>query len=137
MAFESYNVSIDDFPKMQAIALEQINGHKGSNLCIQIVYFEDTNGMKYTHNYFSVNDPSHVEIPDGLDESKGFISNHFHRPPETLCYINYNAVGDMTFSHGVKNVILCDCHVPGTVILPPGATLHVKTKNILTLKVKS
>lgn len=137
--FESRQVSLDDFPREQAAALRRIHEHVGGNLCIQLSYRNDENRNKpdagavvdtsaskergYIHVYFSVNDPSMVQVPEGLDETKDIITLHFNRTPKSLHYRRFTTAGGMCFPQGVSSVQLSDCRIGGSIMLGHGTLL--------------
>ena len=126
MLFESYEVAMGAFPQSQAIAIRQTHEHRGSNLCIQLIHKAEDGSHNNIHNYFSVNDPTYVEVPSGLDETKDFIAMHFNVVPITICYPEYIAQSDMHFPQGTSNIILRDCSINGKIVLSPGMQLTVE-----------
>ena len=124
--FERYDVSIDAFPTAQAIALKQINEHKGDNLCIQLVYNGEDGVTRHVHNYIAVNDPEYLEMPEGMDETRESIFNHFTQKPKKICYTMCTTVGDLHFPQGVSSVVLRDCSIGGRVMLQKGVTLSIE-----------
>lgn len=117
--FESRRVALDDFPREQAAALRRIHDHVGGNLCIQLAYrnAEDCGTRENIHVYFSVSDPSSVDVPQGLDETRDNITLHFNKTPSALRYRGYITEGDLRFPQGVSRVHLSDCRVGGNIVL--------------------
>lgn len=129
MLFERYNVEEERFPTTHAVVMAQIQEHVGGNLCIQLVYDSKDKSHKCIHNYMSVNDPSFVLVPTGLNETKDHVVMHFNRSPTVLCYKEYTTKGDFHFPRDVSGVILIDCTVNGKVFVPNGKQLAVEWKN--------
>jgi len=123
---ETYCVEMECFPKAQAVAIKQIHEHVGTNMCIQLVHMSEDGSHKNIHNYFSVNDPDHVEVPAGLDQSKNNVVMCFSRPPASLCYPEFTTDGDLHFPHGASKITLRDCCIKGEVFLGSKMQLTVE-----------